>query len=234
MIPRIIHYCWFGKNPKSKLVLKCINSWEKNLKDFKIIEWNEDNCDINNAPSFVKEAYKQKKWAFVSDFFRLKALFDYGGIYLDTDVEVIRNFDKFLSLDFVMCFEDKFHLCTAVIMSSKNNEYIKKIISYYYHTEFSTKPNSEIFVDFILGSETYDSSKMKSLNEVSKIFTSDYFSPINFNTKKTNITQNTYCIHHFDGTWKTKRQKLLDTFRFIAIKIFGENIFYKLRKILRR
>ena len=93
MIPKIIHYCWFGKKTKPEKIEELILSWKKILPDYQIIEWNENNCDISISPEYVKTAYELKKWAFVSDYFRLKALYEFGGIYLDTDVEIIKKFD---------------------------------------------------------------------------------------------------------------------------------------------
>ena len=90
MIPKIIHYCWFGGGPKPKSVEKCIRSWKKYCSDYEIIEWNEDNFDISSSPLYAKQAYAAKKWAFVSDYARLKVVFEYGGIYFDTDVQVIK------------------------------------------------------------------------------------------------------------------------------------------------
>ena len=93
MIPKIIHYCWFGRNPKPKLALKCIKSWKKYCPDYEIIEWNEDSFDIESAPLYVRQAYEAKKWAFVTDYVRLYAMTKFGGIYMDTDVEVIKPLD---------------------------------------------------------------------------------------------------------------------------------------------
>ena len=88
MIPKTIHYCWFSCNPKPKLAEKCIKSWKKHCPDYEIIEWNEDNFDLSTAPLYVRQAYEAKKWAFVTDYVRLKLVYDYGGIYMDTDVEL--------------------------------------------------------------------------------------------------------------------------------------------------
>ena len=99
MIPKIIHYCWFGGGPKPKSVEKYIRSWKKYCSDYEIIEWNEDNFDISSSPLYVKQAYAAKKWAFVSDYARLKVVFEYGGIYFDTDVQVIKNIDTLLQYD---------------------------------------------------------------------------------------------------------------------------------------
>lgn len=129
MIPKVIHYCWFGGKKKSKLIKECILSWKHHLPDYKIIEWNEKNCDLTNP--FVKEAYKLKKWAFVADYIRLKVLYENGGIYLDADMMVIKSFDSLLSN---LCFfgaEDEEYINSAVIGSIKNNEFIKECILRY-------------------------------------------------------------------------------------------------------
>ena len=96
MIPKKIHYCWFGRNPKPKLAQKCMQSWHKYCNDYEIVEWNEDSFDLEAAPLYVKQAYEAKKWAFVTDYVRLYALYYHGGIYMDTDVEVLKSFDPFL------------------------------------------------------------------------------------------------------------------------------------------
>ena len=99
MIPKTIHYCWFGKNQKSKLAKKCIKSWRKICRDYRIIEWNEDNFDILSAPLYVRQAYQAKKWAFVTDYVRLKVVFDYGGIYFDTDMEITKDISHLFDCD---------------------------------------------------------------------------------------------------------------------------------------
>ena len=96
MIPKVIHYCWFGGGKKPKLAKKCISSWKTYCPGYKLIEWNESNYDLSSAPQFVREAAEAKKWAFVSDYVRLQVVYQYGGIYLDTDVELLRNIDFLL------------------------------------------------------------------------------------------------------------------------------------------
>lgn len=105
MIPKIIHYCWFGGAPKSAFVKKCMQTWQKKMPDYELKEWNESNFDINNSIPFVKEAYKAKKWAFVTDYVRLYALYTEGGIYMDTDVKVLKPFDEFLKYNFFSAHE---------------------------------------------------------------------------------------------------------------------------------
>ena len=122
-IPKIIHYCWFGKKEKPNIVKKCISSWKVILKDYEIIEWNEENFDISSN-NFVRQAYENGKFAFVSDYVRVYALYNYGGIYLDTDVEVFKNFDPLLNNESFWGFEEKNFIATSTIGAQKNNKFI--------------------------------------------------------------------------------------------------------------
>ena len=149
MIPKTIHYCWFGENPKPENVLKCIETWRQYLPDYKIIEWNETNFDINQNP-FVKQAYEKKMWAFVSDFARLKAVYENGGFYLDTDMEVTRNFDELLEHRAICGYEFRGRPFSAFFASEPNHEFIKELLSYYIEqTEFKIKSNTDIFSDLL-------------------------------------------------------------------------------------
>ena len=114
MIPRIIHYCWFGRKEKPESVVKCILSWKQYLPDYQIVEWNENNFDIENSITYVKQAYDCKMWAFVSDFVRLHALYNYGGLYFDTDVEVFKPFDDLMINSGFCGFESKYYIGTSV------------------------------------------------------------------------------------------------------------------------
>ena len=121
MIPKIIHYCWFGKNPLPDDARDCIESWKKNCPDYEIKEWNEENFDINTC-AYVKEAYDKKKWAFITDFVRLKVLYDYGGIYMDTDVEVCKSLDPLLKWDAFSGFESDNNIPTGTIGAIAKND----------------------------------------------------------------------------------------------------------------
>ena len=141
---KYIHYCWFGGNSLPKLAKKCIESWKKYLPDYEIIEWNEKNFDINLCP-FVKEAYDNKKWAFVSDYARLYALYKYGGLYLDTDVEILRDIEFLKNDEMFMGREDENFFATAVIgVKEENNKYIRKILDYY-DSLSGFDPNIDVF-----------------------------------------------------------------------------------------
>ena len=137
-IPKIIHYCWFGNNPKPRLVKKCIKSWKKYLPDYEIREWNDSHLNLIDL-KYVKEAYEAKKYAFVSDVFRLYALKNYGGIYLDTDVEIFKSFDEFLNLNFFCGFENYYgniNPATAVIGAAKNSNLINELLNEYNDCSF--------------------------------------------------------------------------------------------------
>ena len=136
MIPKVIHYCWFGKSEKPESVKKCIASWRKFCPDYKIIEWNEDNFDLNCIP-FVQQAYQKKKWAFVTDYARLKIIYENGGIYFDTDVELLRNIDKLLLLKGFMGTEDGGFINTGLGFGAvKNHPMLKKLMEDYLSLSF--------------------------------------------------------------------------------------------------
>ena len=131
MIPKKIHYCWFGGKKLPKSVEQCIKTWKKQLPDYEIIEWNGNNFDINVCP-FVKQAYENKKWAFVSDYARIYALYNEGGIYFDTDVKVLKNIEHIIDKDMVLGYEDSGFFGTAFIsVKEKHNKHIKEILDYY-------------------------------------------------------------------------------------------------------
>ena len=123
MIPKKIHYCWFGKGPKSKLFEKCLASWKKYFPDFEIIEWNEENFDVSSN-KYVKEAYENKKWAFVSDYARLKIIYEEGGIYFDTDVEVLKRIpDEILETGYFAKESDNYIATGLGFAANKKSQY---------------------------------------------------------------------------------------------------------------
>ena len=141
-IPKIIHYCWFGGNPLPELAIKCIESWKKYLPDYEIIKWDESNYDVTKC-KYIEEAYKNKKWAFVTDYARLDIIYNYGGLYFDTDVEVIKSFDDLLNNQLFMGFESKDYVATGLCIGAiKNNEFIRKNMEEYHKLNFY-KENGE-------------------------------------------------------------------------------------------
>ena len=143
MIPKKIHYVWVGGKEKPRDIKICIDSWKKHLKDYEIIEWNEDNFDIDSHP-FTKSAYKAKKWAYVSDYIRMYAIYKEGGIYLDTDNLVLEPLDKFLDNKAFVGFENKDYPYTAAFGSEKGHPFIKKVLDYYEGREFEFDTNDQL------------------------------------------------------------------------------------------
>lgn len=135
MIPKIIHYVWLGKGQMNERAKHCLKSWKEKLPDYEIKEWNEDNFDIN-CNNWVKHSYENKKYAFTSDFVRLWALYNYGGIYMDTDVEVYKSLDPFLNDKGFTGFEDIGYPSTATLGCEKGNPVIKKMLDYYNNLDF--------------------------------------------------------------------------------------------------
>ncbi|WP_157209014.1 glycosyltransferase family 32 protein [Mariniflexile maritimum] len=197
MIPKTIHYCWFGKNKKSNLIEKCIQSWKFHLPDYKIIEWNEDNFDIRRN-AFISEAYEKRKWAFVSDYVRVYVLYHYGGIYLDTDVEIRCNLDRFLTHGAFSGFEDYGYPFTALWGSSKEHNWPKNILEYYENLNgFDERTNTRIVSEFLINHYKVDPFR----NETQKLEDDICIYPSHFFCL--NIEQN-YAVHHFEGSWHTE------------------------------
>lgn len=199
MIPKIIHYCWFGNKPKSNLALANIESWKIFNPEYKIIEWNEKNCDLQ-INQFVKEAYDKKKWAYVSDFFRVKAVLELGGFYLDTDMEITSNFDELLKYDCVCGFELKTKPFSAFFAAIPQHIFVNDMLVYYNsQNRFKEISNTNIFSKLLVdkyGVNPYnDNFQLLKFNIA--IFPSTAFS--------LDIPKN-YVIHHFEGSWLNTEQ----------------------------
>lgn len=215
MIPKKIHYCWFGEKPKSKEVLAFIETWKQVMPDYVIKEWNEDNFDIKNSCNYVREAYNEKKFAFVSDFVRIYALYNEGGIYLDTDVEVLKSYNPLLTFKAFFGLEDKDRVATCVIGGEKEYPLFKMILDYYSSRHFIIEnkkldltPNPVIISKIIEDTYGMVSSNFTFYDEF-YIAPIDFFSPKSFVTNKIITTDRTYSIHHFEGSWIPLWKKLL-------------------------
>jgi mannosyltransferase OCH1-like enzyme len=209
MIPKIIHYCWFGRADMPELVIKCLESWKKYLPNYEIIVWNEDNFDLNSY-AFAAEAYKERKFAFVADVCRLYALKTMGGIYLDTDVEFVKTFDdEILQNKAFTGFEDNLLLSSAIMGSEPDGKWINDLLPHYVdrsfyleNGDFDTNPNTEIITAFMRDKKgVIINNTLKKLEDYCTIYPSDYFCPKSWKTLKINTTSNTYCIHHFAASW---------------------------------
>lgn len=215
MIPKIIHYCWFGKNPLPEMAIRCIGSWKKYCPDYEIIEWNEDNFDINYN-DYVREAYEAKKWAFVSDVARLYALVNYGGIYMDTDVEVIHSLDSLLKYESVSGFESDTQISTGLMAASKGNVMFKEFLNDYDNQHFIRKDGSlDLTTNVTRITNTCLKYGFKPVNSLQVIngFTllpKDYLCPKDHTTKIITKTKNTLVIHHFDGSWHSDEDRYIE------------------------
>lgn len=205
MIPKTIHYIWLGGKPKSKLTEVCINSWKRNLPDYKIIEWNEGNIDLANLCNenrFLKKCVELKLWAFVSDYLRLWILKNQGGIYLDTDVEVLRSFDALLNHHVFMGYEANDYVGTAVIGAEKENDLIVRLLRFYkediWDVDFINNP---IIFKYLMKNEP---DEFKDCN----IYPNDFFSPYSPSKKNNEKVEcdESFTIHWYTQNWNMSRK----------------------------
>ncbi|MEG1861816.1 MAG: glycosyltransferase [Bacteroidaceae bacterium] len=221
MIPKKIHYCWFGKGKMPELALKCIASWKKHLPNYEIKEWNEDNFDVNIIP-YTEEAYKAKKYAFVSDYARFWILYKYGGLYFDTDVEVIRPMDDIIARGAFMGCERGAKESGATVPAvapglglgvNPGLGLYKEILDLYSTLHFMSKKgdlNLKTVVEYT--TELLCKYGLRNTREIQQvadvwIYPKEYFNPME-HVNDIRITPNTYSIHHYAGTWITKKMKM--------------------------
>ncbi len=232
MIPKKIHYCWFGEKPLPKISKKCIASWKKYCPDYEITEWNENNFDVNCC-DYTREAYQAKQYAFVSDVARLHALINYGGIYMDIDHEILKPIDSFLRYNAFCGFMADKYIGLGILGSVPNLDILKEYLDQYNSSHF-IKENGEfdktsINVTFEQRCRKYGfdgNNTFQIIRDIS-FFPSEYFYPKNPLTQKTKITENTYTMHHFYSSWYKFKMKFI----VILVKIFGQDFVEKLSKI---
>lgn len=213
-IPKIIHYCWFGGADKSKKIKECIESWHIKCQNYEIKEWNESNFNVN-MNSYVKEAYENKKWAFVADYARLWIVYKYGGIYLDTDVELLDNLDKFLDYNSFFCFEKNDIIATGLGFGAKAGDaLVKKLLDDYENEKFidvdgnldltpCTVRNTKCLDEEL--SKIEDKSKLTVIDNVAFV-PKDYFCPFDVVTGRMEKTKNTVAIHWYESSWIPNRK----------------------------
>lgn len=212
MIPLIIHYCWFGGKPLPEDAKKCIESWRKFCPGYAIVEWNESNFDLNSC-KYVAQAYDAKKWAFVSDYVRLYALIKYGGVYMDTDVEIKKPLNEFMTLSAFSGFESDVGAITGIMACEKNHPFFKELISEYDGLSFVDKSGNYDLttnVTRITNKCLLHGLKLNNTMQTIQGFTiypKEYFCPINPISGRVEITNNTYAIHWFSGSWKSAGER---------------------------
>lgn len=207
MIPKKIHYCWFGRSPKPKLAEKCIKSWKKHCADYELIEWNEDNFDVSAAPLYVQQAYEAKKWAFVTDYVRLFAMVNFGGIYMDTDVEVIKPLDDILKYEAVSGFESETEVPTGLMGCVKDHPFFIELLHEYDDISFINEDgtldltsNVTRITNACLRYGLIQNNTLQTVRGFT-LFPKEYFCPKDYATGKIIKTKNTFTIHHFSGSW---------------------------------
>jgi hypothetical protein len=218
-IPKIIHYCWFGGAPLPEIASKCLASWQTHCPDYQVMLWNETNLDMQACP-FVAQAYEEKKWAFVSDYFRLKVVQKHGGIYLDIDVELLANLDALLTHDAFFGFEQsknptKAQVATGLGFGAKaGTQFLDALLASYENAPFRLPggklnttpcPKRDTKVFHAHGLMTRDKTQtLHYQNERITVYASDTFAPISYYGIE-NYSDNTLSIHHYHGSWCSEK-----------------------------
>lgn len=234
MIPKIIHYCWFGRGPMPELALHCIESWHKHMPDYRYKLWNEDNFDLHSN-EYVREAYSAQKYAFVTDYVRLFALYTEGGIYMDTDVEVLKPYDDLLGLTGFTGYEGSKFLppVTGTMASEAGGQWVKEQLDAYVGLHFRREDGSfdtttnTVRISAIMRKGGFVQNGERSQYKDMHIFPSEYFCPRQ-TTGEFFLTENTYCDHHFMGSWDEQNNPHWLT------RIIGQNNMTRLIKLKRK
>ena len=231
MIPKIIHYCWFGGNPLPELAQKCIASWREHCPDYELKLWDETNFDINTVP-FTAQVAQVKKWGFIVDYIRAYVVYLYGGIYLDTDVEILKPFDEsMLRHEGFSGFEDcKYVNPGNIFAGEKGCRIAKELMDFYASYNFISKngelnltASPKIFTDILLRYGLKQNDTYQKL-DVLTVYPCEYFCPMDYVTLKMTITDNTYSIHHFEGSWLSEDVKAYNGIKRTLEKKYGKII----------
>lgn len=226
MIPKIIHYCWFGGNPLPKETERCIESWKKYCPNYDIVCWNETNYDIEKNV-YVRQAYKNKKWAFLTDYVRLDVVYRYGGVYLDTDVELIRNIDNLLIHECYMGMEQIGTVATGLGFGSvAYNEFIYENMKLYEEIDYTNDKGIfnpptcvKMTTNLLRQRGLVSENRIQKINNV-VVYPPEFFCPMKMGTRKIKTTSNTYSIHHYTSSWYTGGKIIREIkYRLIPLKI---------------
>lgn len=227
-IPKIIHYCWFGRGEKPAKIKKCMYSWRKYLPEYQLIEWNEDKFDISTAIPYVQDAYKYKKYAFVSDYVRLYALKLMGGVYMDTDVEVLKSYNDLLDYSSFWGFEDDNYMASCVIGAQKDDILLDKFIRHYNNKQFinddgslNLLTNTYVLSEIVKKFGVELNGKQQIVNSNIAMFPKTYFSPYDYKNGNNFICKESYAIHHFAQTWLPWSARYRRILKIKMMQIFG-------------
>ena len=228
MIPKKIHYCWLSNDAMPEKLQRCIDSWKMKLPDYEIIKWDLKKFPLEKS-IWVRQAYERKKYAFAADYIRLYAVYNYGGIYMDMDVEVIKSFNDLLQNDYILGYEAAKGIEAGVFGAPKQAPWVKEVLEYYTSKEF-VLPNGlyndtplPIIMDEVLNAEYITNKKIVPLP-------TDFLTAKSYKTGKITITPNTYTIHHFAGSWKSWDEKI----KIIIARIIGAKLTHILGNVRRR
>lgn len=238
MIPKIIHYCWFGGTEIPERDRKCIESWKKFCPDYEIVRWDESNYDYKKN-RYMREAYEAKKWGFVSDFARLDIVYEYGGIYLDTDVELVMSLDDLLENRAFMGFDSGGINCGIGFGAEKNFPLLKDMLNEIYADrvfklgkgDYNTTP-CNVFANKFLEKHGLVLNNRQQKIEGMTVYPSDWFSPIDFSTGEFCSTENTHSIHYYNLSWLTPEEKKILSLRRKLTKKHGAEKGKKIAEIL--
>ena len=213
-IPKIIHYCWFGGNPKPKLAEKCIKSWKKFCPDYEIVEWNEGNLNLSDVPPYVRQAMDAGRWAFVTDYVRLRALMERGGVYMDTDVELVKPLDPYLHHQAFAGFEHPERVQTGLLACEKDFPMFREFLGHYDHASFllpdgtlDTTTNVQVLTDLCRNHGLVCNDRLQTVAGLT-IYPKEVFCPVDFDTRLLHKTRKTVAIHWFSGSWQTEEERL--------------------------
>lgn len=213
MIPKVIHYCWFGSKEIPELESSCIESWTRLLSEYKKYFWNESNLNLTQC-KYVEQAYQAKKYAFVSDYCRILALYEFGGIYLDTDVEVLKPFDELLNNNTVLGFENRSMVGTAMIAMEPHSSIAREMLDYYEKTPFYDEYGNEnmttnvtLLNNILQKRGLIPENNLQDLGNGIIIYPREFFFPKKISETEYRITDSSYCVHKMRGSWLTERQK---------------------------
>lgn len=243
MIPKIIHYIWFGKKPFPEKVQECIDSWHKYMPEYKFMLWNEDSFDVNSVP-FTKQAYENKKWAFVSDYVRIYALNKFGGWYLDTDVEILKPLAPFENRRMVFGTDVNGEL-TALMGSESGHPYWNRMLDIYANMSFIKEDgslniivNNTYLQDVLMDYGFVHENKYQELGDGIVVYPDDYFHVADLEKGTIHKTKNSYAIHWHTLLWTSKMSHMMRFFRLHILKpIFGEdrflNVWNSVKKLIK-
>lgn len=257
MIPKIIHYCWFGRGEMPKLMKKCLKSWKKFCPDWQIVRWDEDSFDVNST-LWTKQAYEARKFAFVSDYVRLRALYEMGGVYLDTDVELVKPLDSFLEHRGFLGFENKISIASCVIGAEARHKVTGEWLDWYRDRAYlsdgkiNTEPNVVFMTEILKRKGLVVDNRRQTVDDI-EVYPQTWFCPQNIEGDDRAKSRKTVAIHYFDSSWRSPQgrknikkmqfhsTKIYKTWEKIKIfpqrtirKIFGDQLVEKLKERIRK